>query len=1063
MASSTMRLSGINSGFDTEAMINQMMSAYQSKIDTQNKKLQKLQWQQEQYRDVISKLTGFKSKYFDILKRDTYLMSPSSFSRFKANVTTKSGKDSGLKVTTDTKSTPGSHTIKVDSLATAATTKGGQVSANNFKLDVDKAMADAEVDPATGEYNFSLDVKVGNVAKTVEFSGADKDALLASLNSKLEDAFGTTSSGKAFISASVKNGEFAFETTGNAIATVTERTGNFGMGKPSTRVAIDPAAALTGTSSISVTIPNFYDGSPVTKNIEFETVSSTYFDGRSDDETIKQQFNDLKLAAYAKRTGANYDAYDEASKKLLEDQMNDDEKNGYGFKYSSLDAASDFNSQSLTSALNSAYGMEQGVSFSLNGSSMTANYYMDGSAVEFTMTSTCDATFGLKKGSATSYLDESTKLSDMGIAQNGGAKTDYTLPSNFKLNIQNAINKATPNASGEYEFSLDVGVGGVSKTIQFSGKDEAEVAASLNTELAKAFGSNGLKTVKNADGAYEFKIESGASLSITENVGKFGIAVMSDKIAFNPGEADDNASGSHWITVTLDGGREVNMQFSGLKSASDFDPSDPSDTAFANLKEAAYRKANGLSDSDTVTAADLAGFAYTAVDAAADANSEKILNRFNNHFSADGVSFEYTDGYLTAKDASGKALNFSVSSDDGKFGLANPSISHTFTATEGTGEGYSLTINGKEISVGQNATVADLINAVNKSDAGVTISYSKLEGAFTITANDKGNGGDINIDDSNALAQALGLTSTTRASHTEGKNAVITFDGIQIEHNDNVYEFDGVKYDFSEVDPTVGETISVNVNKDYDDIKQTIKDFVKDYNQMIDDINAYTSTARPKDKNKNYYEPLTDEEKEDMSEKEIEKWEEAAKKGLLYHDTTITSVMSKIRTAMYSAVELEDGSKFGLYNMGIKVMSFLDAGDTEGAKLGKLKIDEDALDKAFEEHADDIVKLFTDAENGVMAKVNNAIDSAVKDTGKVKGTLIRKAGLATGTSNKDNTIYKEMERINKRIEQLQKRYDKKEEYWWKVFTNLEKMQAQFNEQQNYIAQFTASGGMMSSY
>jgi len=196
MASNQMRISGVNSGFDTEAMIQQMMSVYQNKIDKQNQKLQKLQWQQEQYRDVTSKLTGFKSKYFDILKRDTYLMSPTAFSRFKSTITTKSGKESGLKVTTDSKSTAGSHKIKVDGLATAATTKGGQVSAGNFKLDVDKAIKDAAAD-ADGNYNFALDVKVGNVAKTVEFSGKNKDEILTSLNTKLQEAFGSTSSGKA--------------------------------------------------------------------------------------------------------------------------------------------------------------------------------------------------------------------------------------------------------------------------------------------------------------------------------------------------------------------------------------------------------------------------------------------------------------------------------------------------------------------------------------------------------------------------------------------------------------------------------------------------------------------------------------------------------------------------------------------------------------------------------------------------------------------------------------------------------------------------------------------------
>lgn len=777
---STIRLAGLNTGLDTEAIIKQMMSTYQSKIDTQNKKLQKLQWQQEQYRDITSKLSSFKSKYFDILKRDTYLMSPTAFNKFSTNVTTKSGKESGLKVTASTGASEGTHKIKVDQLATAAVTKGGQVAPQNFKLDADKAIADATADE-NGKYNFALDVKVGNVAKTIEFSGADKDEILASLNTELEDAFGSTSSGAAFISAELKDGEFAFKTSGNTTATVTERTGNFGMAKPSAKVAIDPASALTGTSSISVTVPNFYSGEAVTKNIEFSTVSSTYFDARTSDESIKEAFLSLKKAAFVQK-------YDVDINDVTEEMMNEE-----NFIYSSADAAYDVNKQTMLSALNGAYGLEQGVTFELNGSSMTAKYMQDGSDVEFTMTSTCDATFGLKKGSATSYLDESTKLSDLGIATNA---------------------------------------------------------------------------------------------------------------------------------------------------------------------------------------------------------------------------------------------NF----DDGDF--------------------YSININGKDIKVGENATVADLISAVNKSDAGVTLSYNKLEGAFTLTANDKGNGGDVDIDDSNTLAQALGLTSDTRASFTAGKNSILTIDGVQVEHNDTSYELDGITFDFSEVDPEDGDLITVTVGKDYTDIKNNIKSFVEDYNKMIDEIDEYLYTARPQDKDKNYYDPLTDEEKEEMSDKEIEKWEGLAQKGLLYHDSTVMTVMSRIRTAMYSAVTLEDGSKFGLYNMGIKTSS-------DFKDHGKLEIDEDKLDKAFETNPDAIIELFTNATDGVMAKVNNAINDAVKDTGKVKGTLVRKAGLATGTTTTDNTIYKEMERINKRISQLQERYEKKEEYWWTVFTNLEKMQTTFDEQSGYISQFTANGGYLS--
>ena len=814
MASNQMRISGVNSGFDTEAMIQQMLSTYQSKINKQNQKLQILQWQQEQYRDIISKFSAFKGKYFDILKRDTYLMSPSQFSKFKANITTKSGKDSGLKVTTSNSAVPSSHTIKVDQKATAAVTKGSQV-ASNFKLDVDMAMKNSAPDE-DGNYNFSLDVKVGNVAKTIEFSGANKDDLLASLNSELESAFGKTSSGDAFLSASLnENGEFQFKTSGNAIATVTERVGSFGLTQLSKKVAIDPSQALTGTSSISVSVPNYYTGEMVTKNIEFSTVSNTYFDARTTNSDVKAVYESLKKQAFAEKYGISASA------------VTDEMMKNANFTYSSADAAYDFNRETMLNALNAAFGMEQGISFGMSGSSMVAQYMQDGSYAEFSMSSTCDATFGIQKGSVTSYLNENAKLADLG----------------FEMNI-----------------------------------------TETTTET---------RVVKDEDGKL-----------VTDSEGN----VVTEEV-------------------------EV---------------------------------VNGL--------------------------------------------------------------------------------------------GYSITINGKEIKVGKNATVADLIEAVNKSGAGVTMSYNKLEGAFTITANDKGAGGTIDISD-DAFSKSLGLTSEAGASFTAGTNAMITIDGVQVEHNDNVYELDGITFDFSEVDPASGEEITVNIGKDYDDIKQAVKDFVNDYNKMIDDITAYTKTARPKDSStKQYYDPLTDEQKEEMSDKEIEKWEELAKQGLLYNDSTVSSVLSRLRSVLYDTVELEDGSKFSLVNMGIKVTSFLE--DAEGSKLGKLTLDEDALDKAFETNAEAIEKLFTDPNNGVMAKINKTIEDAVKDSVASKGSLVRKAG-TTGVSAKDNAIYREMERINKRIEQLQKRYDKKEEYWWKIFTNLEKMQAQFMSQQSYIEQFTANGGYFS--
>lgn len=786
--SDIMRLAGINSGYDTEAMIEKMMSTYQTKIDNQNKKLQKLQWQQEAYRDVTSKLTTFKNKYFDILKKDSYLLSPTSFSKFKANITNKTNADktAGISVLTTSSSVVGSHTLKVTQTATATKLTGNTMTPAGFELDMTKA-ANASTYTVSGDategytrnYNFALDVKVGNVTKTVEFSAEiaqaadgtiDQDAFTAAvqsaLNDKLEEAFGVTGrttnitggvngdGEELFLSVDKDaDGNLAFKVGGNAEVTVTEKTGDFGMTRPKSKIAIAAQAAVTGKNTVSVTAGG------VTKNVSFEGVSETYFDSRNQagNSAILAEYNQLKLAAYKNQRGA--------SQNPTQDELDN-------FVYTSVQAAKDKNSAVLEKALNSAFNSE-GVYFTYTDGDLTATK-------DFSITSVEGGTLGIAKSSVSNRFAKNATLKDMGVANNG-------------------------------------------ETIKFK-------------------------------------------------------------------------------------------------------------------------------------------------------------------------------------------------------------------------------INGKEVSVDASASIDDLVKAVNSSGAGVTMAYSKLENKFVVTANDLGNGGDVDIE-ANKFTAALGLAEDkdTVKKAEIGKNAIFELDGVEIYHNSNSYEIDGSTIKFEEAE--LGSEYTIGISKNYDDIKQSIKDFVNDYNQLIDDIYKYIGTAPQRDAKNNKYEPLSDSEKEEMSEKEIEKWEEAAKKGVLYNDSTITSIMSQIRVALYNSVELEDGTKFGLYNMGIKTMSYKES------EHGKLEIDEDAFDAAFENNAEAITKLFTDPDSGVMKQVNTVIDNAVRTTGTVKGSLIRKAGLESGSTAKDNTIYREMEAINKRIQTLQDRYTAKEDYWWSVFTNLEKMMSNMNSQMSYMSGF----------
>mgnify|MGYP002591239562 FL=1 len=345
MAVSNLRLGGITSGFDTEAMVTQLLSSYQTRIDKQSQKITKLSWQQSAYQDITKKITEFKNTYFDVLKRDTYLMSPSTFNKFKADVTATSNADAaGLTVSTTSNSSSGSYKIKLNQAAKASTAQGNSITSGNFKLDLDKALSSASGEVKTNDdgsktwtMNFALDVQVGGIRKTISFSAdallgadgnvADKDAakssIIDSLNQKLQESFGysgktsgatgaTDANGKEwFLQVKLgSDGKAEFQVGGNASVSVAENKGNFGLAQPKEKVAISTGSVVTGVNAFQVEI----GGKNV--SVAFNGVSSTYYDskGQTGNEAILAEYKELKTAAYRK-------SYNLADNEIVSDEQ----------------------------------------------------------------------------------------------------------------------------------------------------------------------------------------------------------------------------------------------------------------------------------------------------------------------------------------------------------------------------------------------------------------------------------------------------------------------------------------------------------------------------------------------------------------------------------------------------------------------------------------------------------------------------------------------------------------------------------------------------------------------
>lgn len=484
--------------------------------------------------------------------------------------------------------------------------------------------------------------------------------------------------------------------------------------------------------------------------------------------------------------------------------------------------------------------------------------------------------------------------------------------------------------------------------------------------------------------------------------------------------------------------------------AKDFD-----ETAFKAQFDKDYDELSAYKD--TLNADD---FKLSNEDLAAYANKYELNKAIGKVKLSDGTGLNIDEnGTVTA--ANGEKL--AVAADPATrntFGAstARKTTAHVTTATTlkdlGVEDSATFTINGTKFTFTSDYTVAKMMSEINASkNAGATMTFSTLTNSFALSSSGYGTAASIEFsaDNGSAGAELLSTLGLTSGTLTQGRNLQLEVNGETIETSSNSFTADGTTMTFTSA--AQGAEFSYEVKKDNSSAIDAIKSFVEDYNKIIEEVYGQLD-QKP---NSDYY-ALTDDDIEDMdlSEKQQEKWEEKAKEGLLYNDSTVSTVMQKMRSVLYSTVKTADGQTFSLFSMGITTSD--DWGDH-----GKLELDETKLEAAFEQYADQIADLFagtTVDENGntvktgIMHKLDGVLTGAVKTTGarKDKGTLVQLAGTKTGTSATDNSIYDQLKSISTLISSLETRYEKQQDRYWKQFSNLETMMGSLNSQTSYIQQ-----------
>lgn len=420
--------------------------------------------------------------------------------------------------------------------------------------------------------------------------------------------------------------------------------------------------------------------------------------------------------------------------------------------------------------------------------------------------------------------------------------------------------------------------------------------------------------------------------------------------------------------------------------------------------------------------------------------------------------------FRTANDALYGAL--SIPNGSSSYGYKTAPISKLFGLTDADLEDFA--INGVSVKLNAEMSMDEMFKAINTSKAGVNLFYDSLADKVILRSAETGTARNITVqNDSKAekvLSAIFGVNDLVDGSNEviagtvtreKGENAHLRLNGTDIVQDSNQFTIDGVTYTLNALSD---QPIHTGAKVDKEKVFNTVKTFVDEYNALIAEIDKKLTEPRF-----NKYEPLTEDEKAEITEKQAEKIEEKAKSGLLNGDRELEKMLRRLRGVMIDTVE----GGFSLNAIGIKSNNWRDK--------GRLHIDSGKLKDAIENDLDKVVETFTkvsdipygekDAaqrykENGLMARLDDVFKDFVRTTRDKdgnKGSLIMIAGMEGDASLHTNKMTKEIREKESKIEHMMKRLAQKEDYYYRMFAQMEASLSKMQSQQASFANFV--GGM----
>lgn len=223
-----------------------------------------------------------------------------------------------------------------------------------------------------------------------------------------------------------------------------------------------------------------------------------------------------------------------------------------------------------------------------------------------------------------------------------------------------------------------------------------------------------------------------------------------------------------------------------------------------------------------------------------------------------------------------------------------------------------------------------------------------------------------------------------------------------------------------------------------DEIVAKVKDIVSKYNDVVGTLNGKVAEEVYRD-----FTPLTSDQKSAMSETDITNWENKAKSGLFRKDDIFRETLTDLRGLAATSVAGANPAYDTLTEIGIGTTPFL-KGSPEN---GKLVIDETKLRAAIQANPDAVIQTFTaqsttSSNKGIFQHAFEIADSAII-------SISRKIN---GGASSAQSISLQISAIDSKVQEKNQRLNSKEDYYYRMFSNMEKAIANGNAQMSWLSQ-----------